>query len=141
MPLLSLFATAAHPSSGFVSRSGPSTGNVLSTSLSIECGERVRPTTDHVRSRRAHRGAGVLCVVRGFLAVMARIRTVFADKSYDAEPHRELCRAFGAEPRLDKRGRPRGSGLGKRRSPVERSNAWLLEKETFCAALRATASY
>ena len=40
-------------------------------------------------------------------AVMARIRTVFADKGYDAEP--------------------RGSGLGQRRWPVERSNAWVLE--------------
>jgi transposase len=60
-------------------------------------------------------------------AVLARIRTVFADKGYDAEPHRELCRAFGAEPRLHKRGRPHGSGLGRRRWPVERSNAWLLE--------------
>jgi transposase len=62
-------------------------------------------------------------------AVVARIRTVFADKGYDAEPHRELCRAFGAEPQLHKRGRPRGSGLGKRRWPVERSNAWLLENK------------
>src|SRR5881392_3753795 len=31
-------------------------------------------------------------------AVVAKIGTVFADKGYDAEPHRELCRAFGAEP-------------------------------------------
>ena len=62
-------------------------------------------------------------------AVVARIRTVFADKGYDAERNRELCRAFGAEPRLHKRGRPRGSGLGKRRWPVERSNAWLLENK------------
>jgi transposase len=60
-------------------------------------------------------------------AVMARIRTVFADKGYDAEHHRELCRAFGAEPRIHKRGQPRGSGLGGRRWPVERSNAWVLE--------------
>jgi transposase len=60
-------------------------------------------------------------------AVLARIRTVFADKGYDAERHRGLCRAFGAEPRIHKRGRPRGSGLGKRRWPVERSLAWILE--------------
>jgi transposase len=60
-------------------------------------------------------------------AVLARIRTVFADKGYDAEPHRDLCRAFGAEPRLHKRGQPHGSGLGRRRWPVERSNAWVLE--------------
>ena len=62
-------------------------------------------------------------------AVMARIRTVFADKGYDAEPHRALCRRFGAEPRIHKRGQPRGSGLGKRRWPVERSNAWVLENK------------
>ena len=60
-------------------------------------------------------------------AVVARIGNVFADKGYDAEGNRETCRAFGAEPQLHKRGRPRGSGLGKRRWPVERSNAWLLE--------------
>ena len=60
-------------------------------------------------------------------AVMARIRTVFADKGYDAEHHRDLCRAFRAEPGIHKRGQPRGSGLGQRRWPVERSNAWVLE--------------
>ena len=67
-------------------------------------------------------------------AVMARIRTVFADKGYDAERHRDLCRQFGAGWRhaanqIHKRGRPHGSGLGKRRWPVERSNAWLLENK------------
>jgi transposase len=62
-------------------------------------------------------------------AVMARIRTVFADKGYDAEPHRDLCRSFGAEPCIHKRGRPHGSGLGQRRWPVERSNAWVLENK------------
>jgi transposase len=67
---------------------------------------------------------------RLFLAafgVLARLRTVFADKGYDAERHRDLCRAFGAEPRLHKRGQPSGSGLGQRRWPVERSHAWVLE--------------
>ena len=59
--------------------------------------------------------------------MVARIRTVFADKGYDSERHRDLCRAFGAEPRIHKRGQPRGSGLGKRRWPVERSLAWLLD--------------
>jgi len=60
-------------------------------------------------------------------AVVARIRTVFADKGYDAERHRDLCRTFGAEPRIHRRGRPHGSGLGGRRWPVERSQAWILE--------------
>ena len=59
----------------------------------------------------------------------ARIGTVFADKGYDAEANRTLCRSFGAEPQLHNRGRPPGSGLGKRRWPVERSNAWLLENK------------
>jgi transposase len=62
-------------------------------------------------------------------AAMARIRTVFADKGYDAERHRDLCRRFGAEPRTHKRGQPHGSGLGKQRWPVERSNAWVLENQ------------
>ena len=62
-------------------------------------------------------------------AVMARIRTVFADKGYDAEHHRDLCRRFSAKPHIHKRGRPHGSGLGKRRWPVERSNAWVLENK------------
>jgi transposase len=62
-------------------------------------------------------------------AVMARIETVFADKGYDAEHHRDLCRQFGVEPRIHKRGQPHGSGLGARRWPVERSNAWVLENK------------
>jgi transposase len=60
-------------------------------------------------------------------AVMARIRTVFADKGHDAEHHRDLCRHLGAAPHIHKRGQPRGPGLGGRRWPVERSNAWVLE--------------
>jgi transposase len=60
-------------------------------------------------------------------AVMARIRTVFADKGYDAEHHRDLCRTFGAKPRIRRRGRAPGSGLGKRRWPVEHSLTWILE--------------
>ncbi|MFC7739583.1 IS5/IS1182 family transposase, partial [Roseomonas sp. GCM10028921] len=33
----------------------------------------------------------------------------------------------GVRPRIHQRGRAPGSGLGKRRWPVERTNAWLLE--------------
>jgi transposase len=62
-------------------------------------------------------------------AVLARIQTVFADKGYDAEHHRELCRQCGAEPHIHKRGQPHGSGLGQRRWPVERANAWVLENK------------
>lgn len=65
----------------------------------------------------------------GAFAVMARIRTVLADRGYDAERHRALCRSFGAEPCIHKRGQPHGSGLGQRRWPVERSNAWVLENK------------
>ena len=62
-------------------------------------------------------------------AVTARIATVFADKGYDAEGNRDLCRRFGAEPCIHKRQQPSGSGLGGRRWPVERSNAWVLENK------------
>jgi hypothetical protein len=54
-------------------------------------------------------------------AVVPRTRTVFADKGYDAGANYGLCRAFGAEPRLQQRGRPHGSGWGKRSWPAERS--------------------
>jgi transposase len=66
---------------------------------------------------------------RAAFAVMARVRTVFTDKGYDAERHRVLCRSFGVRPCIHKRGQPHGSGLGKRRWPVERTNAWLLENK------------
>ena len=42
---------------------------------------------------------------------------------------REVCRGFGAKPHLHKRGRPNGSGLGRRRWPIERSHAWVLENK------------
>jgi transposase len=62
-------------------------------------------------------------------AVMARVLTVFADKGYDAERHRGLCRMFGAEPFIHKRGQPPGSGLGQHRWLVERTLSWLLENK------------
>jgi len=62
-------------------------------------------------------------------AVVAHISAVFTDRGYDAESNRVLCRDFGAEPHIHKRRLPSGSGLGKQRWPVERSNAWLLENK------------
>jgi transposase len=62
-------------------------------------------------------------------AVMTRILTVFADKGYDAERHRALCRKFGAEPLIHRRGLAHGSGLGTHRWPVERTLSWLLENK------------
>jgi transposase len=90
------------------------------------------------------RGVPVACAVTGAnvpdtllftrlfaeaLAVIVRIRTVFADKGYDAEANRDICRHSGAEPCIHKRGQPHGSGLDKRRWPVERSLAWVLENK------------
>ena len=66
---------------------------------------------------------------RTAFAVMVRVRTAFADKGYDAEAKRDLCRTHGTEPCIHKRGEPHGSGLGKRRWPVERANAWVLENK------------
>lgn len=62
-------------------------------------------------------------------AVLARIQTMFADKGYDAEANRALCRCFGAKPHIPKRRQPSRSGLGQRRWLVERSNTWLLENK------------
>jgi transposase len=66
---------------------------------------------------------------RAAVAVMARLLTVFADQGYDAEPHRTLSRQFGVVPFIHTRGRPHGSGLGRRRWPVERSLAWVRENK------------
>ena len=55
--------------------------------------------------------------------VMARIGTVFAYCSYDAESNRALYRGFGAEPCIYKRRQPSGSSLGQKHWPVECSNA------------------
>jgi len=63
------------------------------------------------------------------LAVMARIKTAFADKAYYAEANRTLCRLHHTTPRIGKRRQPHGSGLGKRHCPVERTNTWLLENK------------
>ena len=57
------------------------------------------------------------------LAVVARSRAAFADEGCDAEAGRGLRRPFGAGPFPRERGRPRGSGPGRRRWPVERSDA------------------
>src|SRR3954447_17323698 len=57
-------------------------------------------------------------------AVVARIRTVFADKGYDAEGNRELCRAFGVEPRVHKRGTPRGSASAAGPSSAATLGCW-----------------
>ena len=68
-------------------------------------------------------------LVLAAFAVMARVSTVLADRGYDAEGNRALCRGFGAEPGIHERRQPSGSGLGRQRWPVERSNAWLLENK------------
>ena len=64
-------------------------------------------------------------------AVMARIRTVFADKGYDAEHHRELCRVFGAQPQIYQRGSHPAQGWASGAGPSSaatrgclRTSAW-----------------
>lgn len=63
------------------------------------------------------------------LLVASRIRTAYADRGYDAEANRDLCRRHGVRPRIGKRGTGHGSGLGRKRWPVERIHAWLLENK------------
>jgi hypothetical protein len=63
------------------------------------------------------------------LGVMARIRTIYTRKGYDAERHRQLFRACKVKSFIHKRGRPHGSGLGRYRWPLERTLSWLLENK------------
>ncbi len=77
----------------------------------------------------AHHWVRVLTGLGHDVKLIAPEAVRFADKGYDAEGHRTLCRVHGVEPRIHKRKQPHGSGLGKRRWPVERTNAWLLENK------------
>ena len=75
---------------------------------------------------------GTVLFERLFLAARAaagRIRTALADRGYDAESNRALCRRHGTRPPIGKRMTRHGSGLGRRRWPVERTNAWRLENK------------
>jgi transposase len=51
--------------------------------------------------------------------------TLYADRAYDSEPHREELRDRGIDPKIPKRRTEHGSGLGVYRWVVERTNAWL----------------
>jgi transposase len=50
---------------------------------------------------------------------------LYADRSYDSEPHREELRARGIEPKIAQRRTEHGSGLGVYRWVVERTESWL----------------
>jgi transposase len=51
--------------------------------------------------------------------------TLFADRAYDSDPHREALRQRGIRPFIARRRTTHGSGLGTVRWVVERSNSWL----------------
>ena len=55
----------------------------------------------------------------------AKPETLYADRAYDSEPHREELRRRGIDPNIPKRRTEHGSGLGIYRWVVERTNAWL----------------
>jgi len=54
-----------------------------------------------------------------------RPERVQGDRAYDSEPHRRELRRRKVRPVLAKRRTPHGSGLGKKRWPVERTISWL----------------
>jgi transposase len=51
--------------------------------------------------------------------------TLYGDRGYDSEPHREEMRARGIDPKFAKRRTPHGSGLGVYRWVAERTESWL----------------
>jgi len=51
--------------------------------------------------------------------------SVYADRGYDSQPHRQELRSRGIKPYIAKRRTPNGSGLGAFRWVVERTLAWL----------------
>jgi len=54
-----------------------------------------------------------------------RPETLYADRAYDSEPHREELRKRGMEAKFAKRRTKHGSGLGVYRWVVERTICWL----------------
>jgi transposase len=54
-----------------------------------------------------------------------RPESLYADRAYDSEPHREELRSRGIRPHLPRRHTGHGSGLGTKRWVVERTIAWL----------------
>jgi len=54
-----------------------------------------------------------------------RPETVYGDRAYDSQPHRDSLVALGIQSRLARRRDANGSGLGKIRWVVERTIAWL----------------
>ena len=50
---------------------------------------------------------------------------LYADRAYDSKAHRQALRSRGITPYIAKRGTDHGSGLGKFRWVIERTNAWL----------------
>lgn len=51
--------------------------------------------------------------------------SLYADRAYDSQPHRDELRHRGIEPHLAKRNTPHGSGLGVYRWVAERTLSWL----------------
>ena len=95
----------------------------------VSDGDPVAVTRDGLPIARAATGANVNDTVlferlfRMALAVMGHIGTAYADREYAAESSLALCRGHGVRPRIGRRRTRHGSGLGKRRWPVERTNA------------------
>lgn len=54
-----------------------------------------------------------------------RPKEVYADRGFDSKANREALRRRGIKPRIARRGRGHGSGLGKVRWVVERTLSWL----------------
>lgn len=54
-----------------------------------------------------------------------RPAALLADRAYDSKAHRRALRERGITPHLARRGTGHGSGLGRKRWPVERTFSWL----------------
>jgi transposase len=56
---------------------------------------------------------------------LQRPKSLFADRAYDSDRHREQLRQRGIEPTIAERNTDHGSGLGVFRWVVERTISWL----------------
>ena len=92
--------------------------------IPVACVATAANVNDTVLSERLFLAAFAVMAPAANASRFGDIRTVFADRGYDAESDRALCRSFGAEPHVRKRRQPSGSSLGKQRWPSTRAGSW-----------------
>ncbi|MCH7602937.1 MAG: IS5 family transposase [Planctomycetes bacterium] len=90
------------------------------------------PIVAHTTAANAHDVTQLLELVNEVPAIGGKVgaprfrfESLYGDRAYDSEDHREALRSIGTSPQIPKRNTEHGSGLGVHRWVVERTLSWL----------------